>query len=194
MLSEIYSMYMAAQQQYEQTGDAMAQYAMQYYQQMYQSYSQTARNYQMLVVGAHPITYTETAGVTVKPIVTTSDKGYLSTDPTPAKHTMAVSATVTGGDKTGGIVWFGFADSYSKEVADEVYKYNYGFLYGAMDYAGSTQQYNSLYPKQIPAVDLGGSLDMPIALMLCIAVLGVLVLPLGTLITGIVICVKRKRK
>ena len=194
MLSEIYSMYMAAQQQYQQTGDAMAQYAMQYYQQMYQSYSQTARNYQMLVVGAHPITYTETAGVTVKPIVTTSDKGYLSTDPTPAKHTMAVSATVTNGDKTGGIVWFGFADSYSKEVADEVYKYNYGFLYGAMDYAGSTQQYNSLYPKQIPAVDLGGSLDMPIALMICIAVLGVLVLPLGTLITGIVICVKRKRK
>jgi hypothetical protein len=35
---------------------------------------------------------------------------------------------------------------------------------------------------------------MPVALMLCIAVLGVLVLPLGTLITGIVICVKRKRK
>ncbi|MBQ1232674.1 MAG: Gldg family protein, partial [Clostridia bacterium] len=195
MLSEIYSMYMAAQQQYQQNPqNQMYQAYANYYYQMYQSYSQTARNYQMLVVGAHPITYTETAGVTVKPIVTTSDKGYLSTDPTPAKHTMAVSATVTGGDKTGGIVWFGFADSYSKEVADEVYKYNYGFLYGAMDYAGSTQQYNSLYPKQIPAVDLGGSLDMPIALMLCIAVLGVLVLPLGTLITGIVICVKRKRK
>ena len=195
MLSEIYSMYMAAQQQYQQNPqNQMYQAYANYYYQMYQSYSQTARNYQMLVVGAHPITYTETAGVTVKPIVTTSDKGYLSTDPTPVKHTMAVSATVTGGDKTGGIVWFGFADSYSKEVADEVYKYNYGFLYGAMDYAGSTQQYNSLYPKQIPAVDLGGSLDMPIALMLCIAVLGVLVLPLGTLITGIVICIKRKRK
>lgn len=194
MLSEIYSMYMAAQQQYQQTGESMYQAYAQYYQQMYQSYSQNQRNYQMLVVGAHPITYTETAGVSVKPIVTTSDKGYLSTDPTPAKHTMAVSATVTTGDKTGGIVWFGFADSYSKEVAEEVYKYNYGFLYGAMDYAGSTQQYSSPMLGKIQAVDLGGSLDMPVALMLGIAVLGILILPLGTLITGIVICVKRKRK
>ena len=194
MLSEIYSMYMAAQQQYQQTGESMYQAYAQYYQQMYQSYSQNQRNYQMLVVGAHPITCTETAGVSVKPIVTTSDKGYLSTDPTPAKHTMAVSATVTTGDKTGGIVWFGFADSYSKEVAEEVYKYNYGFLYGAMDYAGSTQQYSSPMLGQIQAVDLGGSLDMPVALMLGIAVLGIVILPLGTLITGIVICVKRKRK
>ena len=194
MLSEIYSMYMAAQQQYQQTGESMYQAYAQYYQQMYQSYSQNQRNYQMLVVGAHPITYTETAGVSVKPIVTTSDKGYLSTDPTPAKHTMAVSATVTTGDKTGGIVWFGFADSYSKEVAEEVYKYNYGFLYGAMDYAGSTQQYSSPMLGKIQAVDLGGSLDMPVALMLGIAVLGIVILPLGTLITGIVICVKRKRK
>lgn len=194
MLSEIYSMYMAAQQQYQQTGESMYQAYAQYYQQMYQSYSQNQRNYQMLVVGAHPITCTETAGVSVKPIVTTSDKGYLSTDPTPAKHTMAVSATVTTGDKTGGIVWFGFADSYSKEVAEEVYKYNYGFLYGAMDYAGSTQQYSSPMLGQIQAVDLGGSLDMPVALMIGIAVLGIVILPLGTLITGIVICVKRKRK
>jgi hypothetical protein len=194
MLSEIYSMYMAAQQQYQQTGESMYQAYAQYYQQMYQSYSQNQRNYQMLVVGAHPITYTETAGVSVKPIVTTSDKGYLSTDPTPAKHTMAVSATVTTGDKTGGIVWFGFADSYSKEVAEEVYKYNYGFLYGAMDYAGSTQQYSSPMLGKIQAVDLGGSLDMPVALMLGTAVLGIVILPLGTLITGIVICVKRKRK
>ena len=107
---------------------------------------------------------------------------------------MAVSATVTTGDKTGGIVWFGFADSYSKEVAEEVYKYNYGFLYGAMDYAGSTQQYSSPMLGKIQAVDLGGSLDMPVALMIGIAVLGIVILPLGTLITGIVICVKRKRK
>jgi hypothetical protein len=35
---------------------------------------------------------------------------------------------------------------------------------------------------------------MPIALMLGIAALGIVILPLGTLITGIVICVKRKRK
>ncbi len=194
MISEIYNMYMAAQQQYQQTGNSMYQAYAQYYQQLYQSYSQTERNYQMLIVGAHPITYTETAGVTVKPIATTSDKGYLSTDPTPAKHTMAVSATVTAGDKTGSIVWFGFADSYSGDVAEKVYKYNYGFLYGAMDYSGSTQQYNSSYNTLIPAVDLGGTLDMPIGIMLAIAALGVLILPLGTLITGIVICVKRKRK
>ncbi|MBO5841417.1 MAG: hypothetical protein J6R46_00305 [Clostridia bacterium] len=126
--------------------------------------------------------------------MTTSDKFYLSNDPTPAKHTMAVSATVTTGDKTGGIVWFGFADSYSKEVAEEVYKYNYGFLYGAMDYAGSTQQYQSPYNQTISAVDLGGTMDMPLWAMLSIAALGIVLLPLGTLIAGIVICVKRKRK
>lgn len=194
MLSELYSMYMAAQQQYEQTGNSMYQAYAQYYQQMYQSYSQTERNYQMLIVGAHPITVTETAGVEVKPIVTTSDKGYLSTDPTPAKHTMAVSATMTTDNKTGSIVWFGFADSYSKEVAEEVYKYNYGFLYGAVDYSGGTQQYASPYGDQIPAVDLGGTLDMHWGWMIGLAALGIVILPLGTLIAGIVICVKRKRK
>ena len=195
MLSELYSMYMAAQQQYQQNPqNQMYQAYANYYYQMYQSYSQTERNYQMLIVGAHPITYKETAGVTVKPIVTTSDKGHLSTDPTPAKHTMAVSATVTSGDKTGSIVWFGFANSYSKEVADEVYKYNYGFLYGAMDYSGSTQLYTSPYGDQISAVDLGGTLNMHWGWMLGLAALGILILPVSTLIAGIVICVKRKRK
>ena len=193
MLSEIYSMYMAAYEQYQSTGNSLYQAYAQYYQQMYESYSQTERNFQMMVVGAHPITYREVAGVTVKPIVTTSDKGYLSTDPTATKHTMAVTATVTTNNKTGSIVWFGFADSYSKEVADEVYKYNYGFLYAAADYAGSTQAFKSNY-TDIPAIDLGGTLDMHWAWMLTIAGLGILILPLGTLITGIVICIKRKLK
>ncbi len=193
MLSELYSMYMAAQQQYEQTGNSMYQAYAQYYQQMYQSYSQNQRNYQMLIAGAHPITYTETAGVSVKPIATTSDKGYLSTDPTAAKHTMAISATVTTGDKVGSIVWFGFADSYSKDVAEELYKYNYGFLYGAVDFAGGTQAFKSTY-TDIPAIDLGGTLDMHWGFMIGIAALGIIILPLGALITGIVICVQRKRK
>lgn len=193
MLSELYSMYLAAQKQYEQTGNSMYQAYAQYYQQMLQSYSQTERNYQLLIVGAHPITYKETAGVTVKPIVTTSKEGYLSTDPTPATHTMAVSATVTTNDKVGSIVWFGFADSYSKDVAETVYQYNYGFLYGAVDYSGGTQQFNSSY-SDIPAVDLGGTLDMHWGWLIGIAAFGVLVLPLGTLITGIVICIKRKKR
>ena len=193
MLSEIYSMYMAAYEQYQSTGNSLYQAYAQYYQQMYESYSQTDRNFQMMVVGAHPITYREVAGVSVKPIVTTSDKGYLSTDPTAAKYTMAVTATVTTDNKTGSIVWFGFADSYSKEIAEEVYKYNYGFLYAAADYAGSTQAFKSTY-TDIPAVDLGGMLDMHWAWMLIIAGLGIIILPLGTLITGIVICVKRKMK
>ena len=193
MLSEIYSMYMAAYEQYQSTGNSLYQAYAQYYQQMYESYSQTDRNFQMMVVGAHPITYREVAGVSVKPIVTTSDKGYLSTDPTAAKYTMAVTATVTTDNKTGSIVWFGFADSYSKEVADEVYKYNYGFLYAAVDYAGGTQDFKSSY-TDIPAVDLGGMLDMHWSWMLIIAGLGIIILPLGTLITGIVICIKRKLK
>lgn len=193
VLSEIYSMYMAAYEQYQSTGNSLYQAYAQYYQQKYEEYSQTERNFQMLVVGAHPITYREVAGVSVKPIVTTSDKGYLSTDPTAAKYTMAVTATVTTNNKTGSIVWFGFADSYSKEVADEVYKYNYGFLYAAADYAGSTQAFKSNY-TDIPAIDLGGTLDMHWAWMLTIAGLGILILPLGTLITGIVICIKRKLK
>ena len=106
---------------------------------------------------------------------------------------MAVTATVTTNNKTGSIVWFGFADSYSKEIADELYKYNYGFLYAAADYAGSTQAFKSNY-TDIPAIDLGGTLDMHWAWMLTIAGLGILILPLGTLITGIVICIKRKLK
>lgn len=193
MLLEIYSMYMTATEQYQSTGNAMYQAYAQYYQQIYESYSQNPRNYQMLIAGAHPITVTETAGVSVKPIATTSDKGYLSTDPTAGTYNMAVSATVTTADKTGGIVWFGFADSYSEQIADQLYKYNYGFLYAAVDYAGSTQAYVSDY-TEIPAIDLGGSLDMHWAWLILIAATGTVILPLGTIITGIVICVRRKRK
>ena len=194
VLSEIYSMYMAAYEKYQSEGNSLYQAYAQYFQQKYEEYSQTQHNYQMLIVGAHPITYREVAGVSVKPIVTTSDKGYLSTDPTAAKYTMAVTANVTTDNKTGSIVWFGFADSYSKEIADTLKdQYNYGFLYAAVDYAGGTQVYASDYTK-IPAIDLGGSLDMHWAWMLIIAGTGILILPLGTLITGIVICVKRKLK
>ncbi len=193
MLSEIYSMYMAAYQQYESTGNSMYQAYAQYYQQIYESYSQNPRNYQVLIAGAHPITVTETAGVSVTPIATTSDKGYLSTDPTAGTYNMAVSATVTSGDKTGGIVWFGFADSYSEQIADQLYRYNYGFLYAAVDYAGGTQAYYSDY-IEIPAIDLGGTLDMHWVWLILIAATGIIVLPLGTIITGIVICIKRRRK
>ena len=164
-----------------------------YYYQLYESYSKNPRNYQMLIVGAHPITVTETAGVSVKPIATTSDKGYLSTDPTAGKYNMAVSATVTNGDQAGGIVWFGFADSYSEQIAEKLYPYNYGFLYAAVDYAGGTQSYLSDY-TDIPAIDLGGSLDMHWGFMILIATVGILVLPLATVVTGIVICVKRRRQ
>lgn len=193
MLLEIYSMYMAAAEQYQSTGNSMYQAYAQYYQQIYESYSKNPRNYQMLIAGAHPITVTETAGVSVTPIATTSDKGYLSTDPTAGTYNMAVSATVTTADKTGGIVWFGFADSYSEQIADQLYKYNYGFLYAAVDYAGGTQAYVSDY-TEIPAIDLGGSLDMHWAWLILIAATGIVILPLTTVITGIVICVRRKRK
>ena len=193
MLLEIYSMYMAAVEQYQSTGNSMYQAYAQYYQQIYESYSKNPRNYQMLIAGAHPITVTETAGVSVTPIATTSDKGYLSTDPTAGTYNMAVSATVTTADKTGGIVWFGFADSYSEQIADQLYKYNYGFLYAAVDYAGGTQAYVSDY-TEIPAIDLGGSLDMHWAWLILIAATGIVILPLTTVITGIVICVRRKRK
>lgn len=193
MLSEIYSMYMAAYQQYQQTGNSLYQAYAQQYQQLYESYSKNPRNYQMLIVGAHPITVTETAGVSVKPIATTSDKGYLSTDPTAGKYNMAVSATVTNGDQAGGIVWFGFADSYSEQIAEKLYPYNYGFLYAAVDYAGGTQSYLSDY-TDIPAIDLGGSLDMHWGFMILIAAVGILVLPLATVVTGIVICIKRRRQ
>ena len=127
------------------------------------------------------------------PIATTSDKGYLSTDPTAGTYNMAVSATITSGDKTGGIVWFGFADSYSEQIADQLYKYNYGFLYAAVDYAGGTQAYYSDY-TEIPAIDLGGSLDIHWVWLILIAATGIIILPLATIITGIVICIKRKRK
>ena len=193
MLNEIYSMYMAAYQQYQQTGNSMYQAYAQYYQQIYESYSQNARNYQMLIIGAHPITITETAGVTVKPIATTSDKGYLSTDPTAATYNMAVSATITTADKTGSVVWFGFADSYNQEIAEELYPYNYGFLYAAVDYTGGTQTFNSSY-TDIPAIDLGGTMNMHWGWLIGIAAFAIVLLPLATVITGIVVCVKRKRK
>ena len=63
-----------------------------------------------------------------------------------------------------------------------------------MDYSGSTQQFSSSYNQLISAVDLGGTLDMHWGWMIGIAAFGIVILPLGTLITGIVICVKRKMK
>lgn len=191
MIMEIYSMYMAAYEQYQSTGNSMYQAYAQYYQQMLESYRNNPRNYQMLIAGAHPITYTEKEGVSVTPIATTSDNGYLTTDVKATKYNMAVSATVTNGSNTGCIVWFGFADSFSQEVAEELQNTNYGFLYAAVDYAGGTEEFASGY-ADISAIDLGGSLDMHWGWLIGIAAFSIILLPLATIITGIVICVKRK--
>ncbi len=193
VMQELYSMYMAAMQQYQSTGNSMYQAYAQYYQQMYESYSQNDMNFQMLVVGAHPITYTEKSGVSVKPLLTTSDKGYLSTDATAAKHTLAVTATVTNGDNVGCIVWYGFAGSFEDTLLEKTYAYNDEFLYAALDFAGGTALYASPY-TEIEAIDLGGALDMHWGWMIGIAAFSIIVLPLATVVTGIVVVVKRKRK
>lgn len=193
VLQELYTMYMAAYQQYQSTGNAMYQAYAQYYQQMYESYSQNDMNFQMLVVGAHPITYTETAGVSVKPLLTTSDKGYLSTDATAAKHTLAVTATVTNGDNVGAVVWYGYAGSFEENLLDKTYGYNDEFLYAALDWAGGTAVYQSSHAS-IKAIDVGGTVDMAPGWMIGIAAFAIIVLPLAVIITGIVVVVKRKRK
>ena len=192
-MQELYTMYMAAMQQYQSTGNSMYQAYAQYYQQMYESYSKNEMNFQMLVVGAHPITYTEKSGVSVKPLLTTSDKGYLSTDSTAAKYTLGVSATVTNGDNVGCIIWYGFAGSFEDTLLEKTYGYNDEFLYAALDFAGGTALYASPY-TEIDAIDLGGSLDMHWGWMLGIAGFAIIVLPLAVVITGIVVVIKRKRK
>ena len=183
----------AAYQQYQSTGNAMYQAYAQYYQQMYESYSQNDMNFQMLVVGAHPITYTETAGVSVKPLLTTSDKGYLSTDATAAKHTLAVTATVTNGDNVGAVVWYGYAGSFEENLLDKTYGYNDEFLYAALDWAGGTAVYQSPHAS-IKAIDVGSTVDMAPGWMIGIAAFAIIVLPLAVIVTGIVVVVKRKRK
>ena len=193
VMQELYTMYMAAMQQYQSTGNSMYQAYAQYYQQMYESYSKNEMNFQMLVVGAHPITYTEKSGVSVKPLLTTSDKGYLSTDATAAKYTLGVSATVTNGDNVGCIIWYGFAGSFEDTLLEKTYGYNDEFLYAALDFAGGTALYASPY-TEIDAIDLGGSLDMHWGWMLGIAGFAIIVLPLAVVITGIVVVIKRKRK
>ncbi|MBO5653031.1 MAG: Gldg family protein, partial [Clostridia bacterium] len=175
VMNELYSMYMAAMQQYQTTGNSMYQAYAQYYQQMYESYSQNDMNFQMLVVGAHPITFRETTGVSVKPLLTTSDKGYLSTDSTPATYNLGVTATITNDDNVGAIVWYGFAGSFEKTLLDEVYGYNDEFLYAALDWAGGTAMYKSPY-TEIEAIDLGGAMDMHPAWMIGIAAFSIIVL------------------
>lgn len=151
------------------------------------------KDYELLVAGAHPITYTETAGVTVKELTATSDKGYLSTDSTPAKHVLGLSAIVTTGEAKGALIWLGYADSFAEAVAGELYAYNHGYMYAALDFAGSTATYRSSY-LDIPTVSLDSSMDMPLGWMIAIAVVAVIILPVGTVVTGIVICIKRKMK
>ena len=151
------------------------------------------KDYELLVAGAHPITYTETAGVTVKELTATSDKGYLSTDSTPAKHVLGLSAIVTTGEAKGALIWLGYADSFADAVAGELYAYNHGYMYATLDFAGSTATYRSSY-LDIPTVSLDSSMDMPLGWMIAIAVVAVIILPVGTVVTGIVICVKRKMK
>ena len=154
---------------------------------------ETATDYQMLVAGAHPITYTETAGVSVKVLASTSDQGYLSTDSTAAKQTVGISAIITTGEVKGALVWYGCADSFTEQVTKELYVHNEAFLFASMDYAGSTAAYRSEY-LDIPAIELSDSLDIPALWLVVIPVITILVLPLGTVIAGIVICVVRRRK
>lgn len=164
----------------------------------------SSSGYKVRMPNAHAISTAETlpAGVTVTPLLTTSDKAVrvsldkVSTLSEPAKMNVAVAAaksvTVNGQSATASLTWFASADAITDLAAEGSSGGNY-YAYGAtlsLMTPRFTSDYNSLEGVSLMttplAVDDGA--------MLGLGALMVLVIPAGLLITGIVIWFRRKRR
>ncbi len=156
---------------------------------------------------SHAITVAETlpTGVTVTPLFTTSDKANRVsvadtsvTLGTAGKLHVAVAATKSvpgenGTAKTAQLTWYGSSEAFTDKYAEATSNGNYYYFGATASFmsASFVSPYEGLAAIPLTAQVLTGLNDGAI---LSIAIVTALVIPVGLLVTGIVIWVKRKRR
>ena len=164
-------------------------------------------NYKPQMPNSHAIIQAETlpTGVTVTPLFTTSDKAnrvsVADTSVTlgeAGKLHVAVAATKSvpgenGTAKTAQLTWYGSTEAFTEKYAEATSGGNYYFFGATASFMSASfiSAYENIAAAPLTTQYLTGLNDGAI---LGIALVTVLVLPIGLLVTGIVIWVKRKRR
>ena len=164
-------------------------------------------NFKPQMPNSHAITVAETlpTGVTVTPLFTTSDKANRVsvadtsvTLGTAGKLHVAVAATKSiplsdGTADTAHLTWFGSAEAFTDKYAEATSGGNYYFFGATASFMSEPfiSAYEELAAVPLTTQYLAGLNDGAIV---SIAIVAALVLPIGLLVTGIVIWVKRKRR
>jgi ABC-2 type transport system permease protein len=156
---------------------------------------------------SHAIAVAETlpSGVVVTPLFTTSDKANRVsvsdtsvTLSTAGKQHVAVAAVKSiplddGTTDTAHITWYGSAEAFTDKYAEATSGGNYYYFAATLSFM--SESFSSAY-ENLSAVPLTGeSLSgLTNGAVVIIGLVTVILLPVGLLVTGIVIWVKRKRR
>lgn len=165
----------------------------------------TSGGFKPQLPNCHAITVAETlpAGVTVTPLFTTSDKAVrvsldkATTLTEAGKLQVAVAAsksltTSDGTAKYANLTWYATADSFTDTVAEANSGGNYYFYAATMSLM--SESFISPY-EDLAAVSLQMDyLDESGTALVLVLVVGVVLIPLALLTTGIVIWIRRKRR
>ena len=164
----------------------------------------SSSGYTFQMPNAHAISAAETlpAGVTVTPLLTTSDKAVRVTADKSAtlseagKMNVAVAATksvtVNGASATASLTWYASVDAITDVAAEGSSGGNY--YYYAATLSLMSPRFVSSY-NEIKGVSMMTTpLDVDGAALLIVGIVTVLVIPVGLLTAGIVIWFRRKRR
>ncbi len=163
--------------------------------------------YKAQMPNSHAITVAETlpSGVTATPLFTTSDKANRVsvadtsvTLGTAGKLHVAVAATKSitladGTTDTAHITWYGSAEAFTDKYAEASSGGNYYYFGATLSFM--SESFSSAF-EALSAVNLSGQIlsGLTNSSVLIIGVVTVLLIPVGLLITGVVIWVRRKRR
>ncbi len=164
-------------------------------------------NYKPQMPNSHAITVAETlpAGVTVTPLFTTSDKANRVsvadtsvTLGTAGKLHVGVAAAKSitmdnGTTKTAYLTWYGSAEAFTESYAEKTSGGNYYYYGATVSFISESfiSAYDVLASDPLTTQYLSGLTNVS---TLIIGIVAVVAIPVGLLVTGIVIWVKRKRR
>ena len=169
------------------------------------AYYVSSSGYKPQLPNCHAITVASTlpAGVTVVPIFTTSDKAVLVsldksetlTEAGKLEVGVAAAKSITTSDgttKTASLTWYASSNAFTDTVAEANSGGNY--YYYAATMSVMSESFISAY-ENLSAVSLqSGYLEESVPAVVLTLLVGVVLVPLTLLVTGIVIWVRRKRR
>ena len=169
------------------------------------AYYVSSSGYKPQLPNCHAITVAATlpTGVTVVPIFTTSDKAVLVsldksetlTEAGKLEVGVAAAKSITTSDgttKTASLTWYASANAFTDTAAEGNSGGNYYFYAATMSVMSET--FYSAYEELTPVSLQTGFLDESAVMLILVLVLGVVLIPLALLVTGIVIWIRRKRR